>query len=123
MDNLKSRMPQKVMCIRDGTWQRIDSVELVPGDIVRVSADEKIPADLILFDCQDMRVNNSAVTGEFEPLLRNATQNDVNFYESPNVAFLGTECKTGQGTGMVFKVGDNSVLGRMSSQDAGNEVT
>ena len=64
MDNLKSRMPQKVKCIRDGTWQRIDAVELVPGDIVRVSADEKIPADLILFDCQDMRVNNSAVTGE-----------------------------------------------------------
>ena len=100
-------------CIRDSQWQSIDSSRLVPGDIIKVSAREMIPADLILFHCNEMRVNHSNLTGEQENLLRDATIRYDNIFESPNVAFNGTMCAEGYGTGMVFRIGDDSVMGRI----------
>ena len=114
MDDFKNMIPKKTDCLRNGKFDKVDANTLVPGDIVRVTGGEQIPADLILFDCSEMKVNNASLTGEAEELLRIATENNANVFESPNVAFFGTECKTGNGTGLVFRTGDDTAIGRIA---------
>ena len=58
-----------------------------------------------------MKVNNASLTGESEDLPRSPEENNKNIFESPNVAFFGTFCTNGQGVGIVFKTGDNTVIG------------
>ena len=58
-----------------------------------------------------MKVNNSSLTGESEELLRLPEERAKNIFESPNVAFFGTSCTCGTGVGIVFKTGDDSVIG------------
>ena len=115
MDDFKNMIPKKTECVRDGKADKVDANTLVPGDIVKVGGGEQIPADLILFDCSEMKVNNASLTGEAEELLRLATETNANVFESPNVAFFGTECKTGTGTGMVFRTGDDTAIGRIAN--------
>ncbi len=59
-------------------------------------------------------MNNSSLTGESEDLLRIVDEKVANIFESPNVAFFGTMCTSGEGIGMVFKTGDNTVMGRIA---------
>lgn len=49
MDDFKNMIPKKSDCKRDGEFEKIDAITLVPGDIVRVEGGQQIPADLILF--------------------------------------------------------------------------
>ena len=86
----------------------------MPGDVVRVSAFERIPADMILFECREMKVNNMNVTGEYKDLQR-SFMTETNIFESPNVCFSGTECTAGMGTGMVMRTGEDTILGRLGS--------
>mmetsp|Transcript_30208 Transcript_30208/g.21954 ORF Transcript_30208/g.21954 Transcript_30208/m.21954 type:complete len:195 (-) Transcript_30208:2508-3092(-) len=62
-----------------------------------------------------MKVNNSSLTGESEELLRIPEKRTPNVFESENVAFFGTQCTTGTGTGIVFRTGDNTVIGLIAN--------
>jgi sodium/potassium-transporting ATPase subunit alpha len=64
-----------------------------------------------------MKVDNSSLTGETEQLLRTAEISDKNtkLLETQRVAFSGTECKNGSGTGIVFEIAENSVIGAIAS--------
>jgi len=62
-----------------------------------------------------MKVNNASLTGEAEELLRVPEEQSENVYESPNVAFFGTSCTNGEGTGIVFRTGDDTAIGRIAS--------
>jgi sodium/potassium-transporting ATPase subunit alpha len=62
-----------------------------------------------------MKVNNASLTGESEDLLRSAEEKNKNVFESMNVAFFGTFCTNGQGVGIVFKTGDNTVIGQIAN--------
>jgi sodium/potassium-transporting ATPase subunit alpha len=87
---------------------------LVPGDIIKVKGGDNIPADVVLMSVNEMKVNNSSLTGESEDLLRLVDGKIPNIFESPNVAFFGTMCVAGTGTGIVFKTGDSTVIGRIA---------
>ena len=70
--------------------------KLVVGDIVKVRAGEKIPADLRILASNEMKVDNSPFTGEAEPLLRTVDcSHPTNPLETSNLAFLGTTCTSG----------------------------
>ena len=87
----------------------------MPGDIVEVSLGDNIPADLIIVKSNEMKVNNASLTGESEELLRVPDESARNIFETPNVAFFGTACTNGSGTGVVFKTGDHTVIGQIAS--------
>lgn len=72
---------------------------------------DNVPADIVLLACTEMKVNNSSLTGESEELLRQLDEKEQNIFESKNVAFFGTSCTSGKGTGIVFKTGDDTVIG------------
>jgi len=67
MDSFKDFMPSKCIVIRDGLEKSINAEKLVLGDIVRVRAGEKIPADIRMLSVNEMIVDNSPLTGESDP--------------------------------------------------------
>lgn len=115
MAQFKNFIPPKATVFRNGRQQEVGAVELVPGDIVEVKLGESVPADIVLFKTNEMKVNNASLTGESEEILRNPEEKTKNIFESANVAFFGTSCTNGQGVGIVFKTGDNTVIGQIAN--------
>jgi len=106
MAGFKNFIPPKALVWRDGKKKEVAARDLVPGDIVEVNLGDNIPADLVIIKSSEMKVNNASLTGESEELLRVPEESTKNIFESPNVAFFGTACTNGSGTGVVFKTGD-----------------
>jgi sodium/potassium-transporting ATPase subunit alpha len=111
MAQFKNFIPPKAFVFRDGKRKEINAIELVPGDIVDINTGDNIPADVVLIKTSEMKVNNASLTGESEEMLRLPEEKTKNIFESPNVAFFGTSCTNGAGIGIVFKTGDNTVIG------------
>ena len=87
----------------------------MPGDIVHLKGGDNIPADIVLFEVSEMKVNNSSLTGESEDLIRKVDGREANILESANVAFFGTMCTDGSGKGIVIRIGDDTVIGRIAT--------
>jgi sodium/potassium-transporting ATPase subunit alpha len=87
----------------------------VPGDVITLNFGDNIPADVVLFKANEMKVNNASLTGESEDLLRKVDAKTANIFESPNVGFFGTMCTAGTGTGIVIRTGDDTVIGRIAN--------
>jgi sodium/potassium-transporting ATPase subunit alpha len=111
MAQFKNYLPPKAIVYREGKKKDIPSYSIVVGDIIEINNGSNIPADIVIIKSNDMKVNNASLTGESEDLLRSPEENNKNIFESPNVAFFGTFCTNGQGIGIVFKTGDNTVIG------------
>jgi P-type E1-E2 ATPase len=71
MAQFKNFIPPKALVYRDGEKKSIESIKLVVGDIVFVKVGDNIPADLVLIETNEMKVNNASLTGESEDMLRN----------------------------------------------------
>lgn len=111
MASFKNFIPPKASVWRNGKKKDVPAKELVPGDIVEINLGDNIPADVVVIKSSEMKVNNASLTGESEELVRIPEESTRNIFESPNVGFFGTACTNGSGTGIVFKTGDNTVIG------------
>ncbi len=86
----------------------------MPGDLVDVKAGDNIPADLRIIQSRGMKVDNAALTGEVEPLIRKNECTNDNPLETHNLAFSGTLCRDGNGLGIVIRIGGATVLGQIA---------
>jgi H+-transporting ATPase len=102
LDALKQGLAPKARVLRDGKWSSIDAADLVPGDIVNVTAGQIVPADLVLIDGQYLTVDQSALTGESLPVSKKVGDE----------AYSGGIAKQGDMTGVVTKTGNNTFFGR-----------
>ncbi|KAG0377383.1 hypothetical protein BGX24_006216 [Mortierella sp. AD032] len=114
-------MPQKCNVVRDGKIVSIQASDLVLGDIVFSRMGDKIPADVMIFACTDMKVDNSSLTGESDPQDRNPVNEHKNPLEATNLAFNGSLIVNGEGYGLVIRTGDNTVLGQIAGLTAGED--
>ena len=115
MDDFKNFIPRTAQVLRDSQWDEIESKNLVPGDVIKIKGGDNVPADMILFEANEMKVDNSSLTGEPEQLLRKVDSKTANILESMNVAFFGTQCTSGKGMGIIFRTGDGTVIGRIAN--------
>ena len=115
MEGFKNMLPSVTKFVRDGKLTQLPAEKLVRGDVVEVISGEKVPADIRILSSIEMKVDNSALTGEVEPLLRSpeCTNADEPF-ETKNLAFFGTLCKEGRGKGIVINIGGNTVMGQIA---------
>ncbi len=104
------------MVIRGGILESIDSVELVPGDVVMLQAGDRVPADIRLFYCKDFRCDESALTGEALPVGKHkeSLPVDTPLAERKNMAFMGTMVTYGQARGVVVQTGVQTQIGEIS---------
>jgi sodium/potassium-transporting ATPase subunit alpha len=120
MEKFKNFLPPKSVAHRDGKLSEIDAATLVVGDVIDVQLGDKIPADLRIISNQKLKVDNSPLTGESEPIGRTVDCTDENPLETKNLAFFGTLAVDGTATGIVVNTGDDTVFGRIAGLAAGS---
>jgi Mg2+-importing ATPase len=99
--------------------------QLVPGDVVRLSAGDMIPGDLRLLEAKDLFVNQSVLTGESMPVERHGEPSVANcedIFDLPNLCFMGANVVSGYGTGVVLRTGSKTFFGRLAHEIAGRRV-
>ena len=101
---------------RDGSLQTIPADQLVPGDIVVVDGGDIVTADLRLFETSKLQANESALTGESEPVSKQIepVEEDRPLAERENMLFKGTAVTRGSGAGVVVFTGMETELGQIS---------
>ncbi|MEV3936781.1 cation-transporting P-type ATPase [Glycomyces sp. NPDC049804] len=112
---LRSMVRTDARVVRDGTERTVPSETLVPGDLVRLEAGDKVPADLRLTHAVELRVDESALTGESEPVEKHVDSLPAVLPVSDrrNMAYSGTLVTSGSGTGVVCATGTGTQLGEI----------
>jgi P-type E1-E2 ATPase len=87
----------------------------VPGDIVKVTGGEKVPADLRILEVADLKVNNASLTGENVDIKLSHDPKHTELYEAKNIARSGCNFTQGTGLGVVFATGDNTFFGSIAA--------
>lgn len=102
--------------VRDGARAEVDAAGLTLGDIVYLSPGDKIPADLRLFRAENLRVEESALTGEAVPSEKQVRRLDPETVlgDRSNMAYCGTTVSAGTGYGVVVDIGTNTEIGHIS---------
>jgi Mg2+-importing ATPase len=99
--------------------------EIVPGDLVALSAGDMIPADLRLISAKDLFINQSTLTGEAMPIEKfasAATRSAEDAFDLPNICFMGSNVVSGYGTGVIVRTGSRSFFGQLADTIAGQRV-
>jgi Mg2+-importing ATPase len=113
---LKVMVGVSVLVKRDGSQTEIPLHEIVPGDIVILSAGDLIPADLRLINSKDLFINQSSLTGEAMPVEKN-DHAEIHDTKSPfdlaNICFMGSYVVSGIATGVVLHSGKNTYFGKL----------
>lgn len=101
---------------RDGEKRRLNSDELVPGDIVLLQAGDKVPADLRLLQVKSLQIDEAPLTGESAPVTKqsNALAAETILAERKNMAYAGTLVTYGVGEGVVWTTGNSTETGRIA---------
>ena len=115
-------IPKSTTVIRAGQKIQVRVEELVLGDVVEVRGGDQIPADIRIVASHGMKVDNSSLTGESEPLSRVPNCTHQNPLETKNLAFFSTNCVEGAGKGIVIRCGDNTSMGRIAILASGIET-
>jgi Mg2+-importing ATPase len=115
--DLKERVATTATVIRDNAEKEIKLPEIVPGDIVTLSAGDIVPADARLITAKDFFVDQSALTGESFPLEKTPTpltsQQACSINEWNNYLFMGTSVVSGSAIAVVMKTGSFTDYGKI----------
>ena len=120
-DRLTGIIASTVLVRRNGTWVRVSSPELVVGDLVRLSAGDRVPADIRLTAAKELFVSQSVITGESEILEKDArtlSPGQAQSYAAyRNLVFMGSVLTGGSGEGVVLAVGEDTVYGGFTAAE------
>ncbi len=117
LNKLQSSMSQYARVIRSGQKKKILSENVSIGDIVDLMSGDKIVADGRLIDVNDLRVNESMLTGEWMDVKKNTNiiDDDVLISEQNNMVFAGTNVTSGHGLYVVTATGVDTEIGKISN--------
>ncbi|RUR40340.1 calcium-transporting P-type ATPase, PMR1-type [Clostridium perfringens] len=117
LDALKELSTPKSLVKRDGSLKEILSEDIVPGDIVIIDAGRYIPGDLRLIDTANLKIEESAFTGESVPSEKDASflpDKEIPIGDQNNMAFMSTLATYGRGVGVVVGTGMNTEIGKIA---------
>ena len=117
LEAIRSMIDPQAAVVRDGRRLRIPAAEVVPGDVVRLEAGDRIPADLRLIGARNLRIDEAVLTGESVPVDKAEAPVDAPapLGDRFSMAFSGTLVAAGQATGVAVATGAGTELGRISS--------
>ncbi len=121
LEGIRAMLSLQAIVRRDGHWSDIPAEDLVPGDIVRLKAGDKVPADLRLFQVNDLRAEEAALTGESIAVEKNTDTVEENAVlgDRKSICFSGTTITFGEGKGIVIATGLQTELGKINQMMAG----
>lgn len=111
----------------DGVPSEIGNEELVPGDVVMLSAGDMIPADMRIIESKDLFVSQSSLTGESDsveksPELLESHSHKGSIIDLDNICFMGSNVVSGSAKGIVFATGNRTYLGTIAKSVAGHRA-
>ncbi|WMJ82326.1 HAD-IC family P-type ATPase [Clostridium sp. MB40-C1] len=107
--------PNEALVIRNGKSIKINAEEIVIGDIVYLERGDIVPADLRLIECDDLKIKESAVTGDNTVVEKYSTKiedKEITLSEMKNIAFKSSFVIDGSAKGIVIAVGENTEIGK-----------
>jgi Mg2+-importing ATPase len=125
---LKDMVETTATVERDGMKAEIDIHDIVPGDIIHLSAGDMIPADCRIIRAKDLFVVQSALTGESLPVEKKADALDSEqtdkcpVIELPNICFMGTNVISGTAVAVVVNTGVKTYFGSLSKTISGKRA-
>ena len=118
-ERLRETVAPTASVLRDGAWVEIARRELVPGDVIRLSAGDRVPADARLIETRDLHVQQAALTGESMPAEKEAIDLSVaprQAAEARNMVFLGTSVVSGTAVALVVATGPATAFGDIAAR-------
>lgn len=122
---LKKKVETTSTLFRDNRQMEVSNKDIVPGDIIRFSAGDNIPADCRIIEQKDLAINQSALTGEAFPVEKNAkllNKQFQNISEWNNCLFMGTFVISGTATGVVIRTGLSTEYGKIAKELIGRPL-
>jgi Mg2+-importing ATPase len=122
---LKAMINVTATVIRESIQEEVALKNLVPGDIIVLSAGDMIPADVRILSAKDLFLIQSSLTGESLPVEKYdycETRENVNPIELCNIAYLGTSIESGSATAAVVTTGSQTYFGTMSKSIEGEKI-
>ena len=116
-EKLQESQEKTAVVLRDGEKKVISSKEIVRGDVIYLEAGMYVPADLRLINASGLSVNESALTGEWLPVLKDTEKKKIGLptSEQTNMAFMGTYVSSGTAVGVVVETGNKTQVGQIAS--------
>ena len=130
MEKLKSLVSTTAIVKRENKILKVDARELTIGDIVLLEEGNKVPADLILIESHDLKIDESSLTGESLPVKKNCKYSNIeNFDEKignikeysrddeihEKLVYMDSNVVSGRGTAVVIDVGMNTSIGKIAT--------
>jgi Mg2+-importing ATPase len=118
VEKLRAQVTIKANVLRDGKIQSIPAEEVVPGDIVQLSAGSLIPADGIVLEARDFFVNQAVLTGETFPVEKIAgpVEAKAGMPERVNTVFTGTSARSGSARALIIQTGSHTAFGQIADR-------
>ena len=118
IESLKKMTPQISKVLRNSKVQEVDANELVPGDIIILEAGNYVPADCRLIESFNLKIEESSLTGETEPvekITNKLKQSNVPIGDMKNMAFMATVVVNGHAKAVVTETGMNTKVGEIAN--------
>ena len=122
---LKAMIKVTATVLREGQAREIPLPQLVPGDIVKLSAGDMIPGDVRLIAAKDLFIIQGTLTGESLPVEKSEARDsrtNVSSIEHSNTCFLGTSVESGAATAVIIATGTQTYFGKMASSLASQQI-
>lgn len=117
VEKLLERVKARITTLRDGKEEEAFTEDLVPGDVILLSAGDLVPADGILLEAKDFFVKEALLTGETFPVEKSATtEPEVTLMKSRNSVFMGTNVISGTAKAVVVRTGPHTEVGRIAGR-------
>jgi magnesium-transporting ATPase (P-type) len=114
---LQALLQVRASVLRDGDVREIDAEEVVPGDIVWLESGARVPADLRLVQARGLEIDESLLTGESLPVLKNPAwtgDESTSLADRLNMAYAGSVVSRGRARGLIVETGERTVIGRLA---------
>ncbi len=118
IESLKKLTPQIAKAIREGKIQEINAEELVPGDIIELEAGNYVPADCRIIEGFNLKIEESSLTGETEPVEKSEAQileEKIPLGDMKNMGFMASIVVSGHGKAIVTDTGMNTKIGKIAN--------
>ncbi|MFN4181393.1 MAG: cation-translocating P-type ATPase [Candidatus Paceibacteria bacterium] len=116
LEKLTTYIKDRTRVIRGGREEEIDSSEIVPGDVIKLSYGSRVPADARILTFNNLRVDEAVLTGESIPIEKNieVLSMGAEVAERKNIAHAGTLVVEGYATALVYATGNHTEIGKIA---------
>lgn len=124
---LKKMAAPHAMVLRDGEPQEVEVDSVVSGDVLLLETGDRVAADARIFECEDLQIDESALTGESEPVnkIPKTVEEDTPMADRKNMLWMSTNVTGGRGKAVVVATGMSTEMGKIAGEvrSTGREIT